>query len=119
MSRAKVALPPRGALVPTAADDPLPYYYRPLLGRLYRRRLALVAGLLGRDRYESLLDVGYGSGIFFAELARRADRVAGVDVHGCAGEVAERVRALGVEPELVEASLYELPFRDGEFDAVV
>ena len=66
-----------------------------------------------------MLDVGYGSGVFLPELARRTKRLVGVDVHSGREGVAEMAAGLGIEVELLEASLYELPFEDGSFDGLV
>ena len=38
----RLDLPPRGVLKPNDADDPLPYYYHPWVGWLYRHRLQLL-----------------------------------------------------------------------------
>lgn len=114
-----ILLPPRELAHRIDADDPLEYYYKPLTARLYRDRLRLVIDLLGGRRYSALLEVGYGSGIFLPELDRHTDRLAGIDLHGETGRVGEMLGRLGVEAELKQASLYELPFADGEFDALV
>jgi SAM-dependent methyltransferase len=119
LSTSRLVIPPRDALVKIDAEDPLDYYYRPGTAILYRARLAEARRLLGSGRYESLLDIGYGSGIFIPELARIAHRVAGIDVHARADEVARSLAALGVDADLREASLFDLPYADGEFDAVV
>jgi SAM-dependent methyltransferase len=110
-------LPPRGALPKTNDEDPVDYYYG-VTAPLYRGRLAIAARMLGRG-YPSLLDVGYGSGIFFPELARRAERLVGVEVHRQEASVAEALRELGVDVELRTGSILELPAEDAEFDAVV
>jgi SAM-dependent methyltransferase len=110
-------LPPRGALPKTNDEDPVDYYYG-LTAPLYRGRLTVAARLLGHG-YPSLLDVGYGSGIFYPELARRAERLVGVEVHGQEARVGEALRGLGVDVDLRPGSILELPAEDGEFDAVV
>src|SRR3954464_12441523 len=104
----EVALPPRGSLPKPDADDPLDYYYRPLTARIYRARLRLAMRLLGEGPYESLLELGYGSGILLPELTRRARRVAAIDVHDQRDAVERALRALDVEAELRQASLFEL-----------
>jgi SAM-dependent methyltransferase len=114
-----IAILPRGAAPKTGADDPVEYYYRPLTSRLYRGRLRLGARLLGATRFGSLLEVGYGSGIFLPELARRTDRLAGLELHSEAARIEELLRRFGVEAELRRGSLFEMPFADGEFDALV
>lgn len=69
-----------------------------------------------------LLDVGCGPGTITVGLARRVapGRVVGIDA---AAEVLEEARAhaagVGVDNvEFHEASIYDLPFRDGGFDVV-
>jgi SAM-dependent methyltransferase len=110
-------LPPRGALPKTNDEDPVDYYYG-VTAPLYRGRLTVAARLLGRG-YPSLLDVGYGSGIFFPELARRADRLAGVEVHGEEARVGDALRELDLDVDLRPGSILDLPADDGEFHAVV
>ena len=116
---ARLILPPRSIVPKTAPDDPVDYYFRPLTARIYRARLRLASSLLGGGRFDSLLEVGYGSGIFLPELARRSGRLAGIDVHGESSRVEEMLSRLGIEADLREASLFEIPFEDGEFDALV
>jgi SAM-dependent methyltransferase len=115
----KLVLPPRGALPKTNDEDPVDYYYRPLTAALYRGRLKLAARLLGPGPFEALLDVGYGSGIFMPELARRAQRVVGIEEHAEAKAVANGLHRLGVDVELHTGDLFSMPFEDGSFDALV
>ena len=115
----KLVLPPRGALPKTSDEDPVDYYYRPLTAALYRGRLKLAARLLGSGPFEALLDVGYGSGIFLPELARRAKRVVGLEAHTETAAVAQGLRRLGVDAELHTGDLFAMPFGDGAFDALV
>jgi SAM-dependent methyltransferase len=114
-----LALPPRALLPKTAPDDPVDYYFKPLTARLYRARLRLAGSLLGSGPFESLLEVGYGSGIYLPELSRRARHLTGIDIHGESDSVGEMLSRLGVSADLREASLFEMPFADGEFDALV
>jgi 2-polyprenyl-3-methyl-5-hydroxy-6-metoxy-1,4-benzoquinol methylase len=110
---------PERDLVPKPEDeDPIDYYYKPFTGRLYRARLELAARLLGRG-YGDLIEVGYGSGIFLPELARRAERIAGNDIHTARLDVERMLAGMRIEADLRDASLYELPFEDGSFDALV
>jgi SAM-dependent methyltransferase len=114
----KVEIPPR-SLPPRLADDPVEYYYRPITSRLYLARLEMAADLLGSDPLGPVLEVGYGAGLFLPELARRSDRVVAVDVHEHDREVGEMLRTMGIDAELRRGSIFELPFSDGEFMAVV
>ena len=110
---------PRDAAHWTGEDDPLHYYYRPLTGRLYRARLALIGRLLGPGPFDEILDAGYGSGIFLPELARRATRVVGIDVHDEPEQVRATLMPFAVDAELHTGSVLELPFEADTFDAVV
>ena len=114
-----IVLPARGLAPKTAPDDPVDYYYRPLTGSLYRGRLALASRLLGHETFDALLEVGYGSGIFLPELARRSSRLVALDLHDERARVEEMLRSLGVTADLRTGSLFEMPFGAGEFDALV
>jgi SAM-dependent methyltransferase len=70
----------------------------------------------GHDR---LLDVGYGSGVFFPELARHAHALAGVDVHDKTAEVERILERHGIVADLRTAPAEALPFPDESFDAAV
>ena len=71
---------------------------------------------------DAVLDVGCGAGEVCVELAAivgARGRVAGVDLSEAMVEAARRtVAASGRAIELQPASIYELPFADGAFDAV-
>jgi SAM-dependent methyltransferase len=115
----KLHLPPRALVPKPAEDDPVDYYFKPLTAAIYRARLKLAARLLGDDRYGSLLEVGYGSGIFLPELARRCDRLVAIDVHGESARVGRMLEQVGAAADLRQASLFEMPFDAGELDALV
>jgi hypothetical protein len=59
----KLYLPPKGILEPNNDDDRLKYYYVPIVGRLYVGRINMTLGLLKRDEFSSILEIGYGSGV--------------------------------------------------------
>src|SRR5476649_2444234 len=112
-------LPPRELVTKPDVEDPIDYYYRPLTKWLYRARLRDTLLVLGDGPYDALLDVGYGSGVFLPELARRTKRLVGIDVHAGREGVAKMAAGLGIEVELLDASLFDLDFGDGTFDALV
>ncbi len=115
----QIYLPDRGLPPKPDDDDPVDYYYKPLTAQLYRARLRLAGRLLGPGPYENLIEIGYGSGIFLPELARRTHRLAAIDIHPQVELVQRMLETLDVDADLREASLYELPYADGEFDALV
>lgn len=112
-------LPDRAVIRQSNPEDPLPYYYKPLFGWFYRRRLAMTLELLGSRGYDRILDIGYGSGILFPELARRARALAGIDLHANFEPVKEMLAAERISAELKSGSVLELPWPDGSFDGVI
>jgi hypothetical protein len=110
-------LPPRGVLVPNDAHDPLPYYYHPWVGWLYRHRLQLGLDLLppAGDR---VLEVGVGSGVLVPTLTRRYPRYTGTDLTLAAG--LDKLVAPGCQADFRAADLLrdaDLP--EAAFDAIV
>lgn len=107
----------------THDDDPLDWYYRPIVGRLYIRRLEMVLGLLDAGAFvgsDRVLEVGFGSGFLFPSLSRRFTAVHGVDLHS---QVATVRRQLLEHQRLVSqvatGTAYELPYRDRAFNCVI
>jgi len=111
-------MPERSIVPKSEFDDPIDYYYRPLTGKVYRDRLEISIAMLGDKKFESLLEIGYGSGLLLPELARRTKRLVAIDIHGQADQVYRMLEHEHVQAELHKASLYDMPFRDGEFDAI-
>jgi SAM-dependent methyltransferase len=111
-------LPAREHIRPVGEDDPLRYYYMPLVGRFYRRRLELATAFLDGP-VTRVLEVGYGSGIFLPELAARAARVVAVDRHREGASVRAMARRDGVEVALVTGDVCALPVADASVDVLV
>ncbi|MEA2696727.1 MAG: hypothetical protein QOI66_998 [Myxococcales bacterium] len=82
--RLRLELPARGVLRPNDAHDPLPYYYHPYVGWLYRHRLQMGLDLLppGGRR---VLEIGVGSGVLVATLTKRYAEYTGTDLTLAAG----------------------------------
>jgi SAM-dependent methyltransferase len=117
--RAHLHLPARARLRPTGDDDPLRFYYMPVVGRMYRRRLEMAAAMLGDGGVECAVEVGYGSGILLPELGRRARRLVGIDRHGEAPAVLAMARAEGASPLLVSGGICALPLATASVDLLV
>jgi SAM-dependent methyltransferase len=110
-------LPPRGVLQPNDAHDPLPYYYHPLVGWLYRHRLQMGLDLLPASGAR-VLEVGVGSGVLVPTLTRRYREYTGTDLTLAAN--LDGLVAPGCQATFRSADL----LRDGDlpadhFDAVV
>ncbi len=110
-------LPLPGRLSATGPVDFVEQYYSGAAGYMLRQRLRWVRDEM--PRCESVLEIGYGSGIFFYELARHARTVVGVDVHRSGADVVKYCSADRLTVNVAQASGMALPFADGSFDCVV
>jgi ubiquinone/menaquinone biosynthesis C-methylase UbiE len=106
-------------LIATGPVDHADWNFRPVLGAILRWRFRMMLQLLGQRRYESLLEIGYGSGVFMPELAQHTRRLTGIDIHDRHREVEEVLLRNGVAADLHRASMANMPFPDGAFDCVV
>jgi ubiquinone/menaquinone biosynthesis C-methylase UbiE len=107
------------SFIRTSEEDPLKYYSWPVIGSFYRRRLTMVTEALGKRKFNRLLEIGYGSGIFMPELAQRARQLYGVDIHEKHGAVAQMLAARGVTATLTRGNVARLPYSDNQFDCVI
>lgn len=114
----KLLLPPRKLVPRPNHEDPLPFYYFPFIGYVYKKRLVNTLRLLDSG-YNNLVDVGFGSGLLFLELSKKAKNVFGVDIHDKIGEVFKMLDTLGITAELKHGSVYQMPYLDSFFDAAV
>lgn len=117
MNRLTLQLPAKGVLTPNDAHDPLPYYYHPWVGWLYRHRLQMGLDMLppGGRR---VLEVGVGSGVLVPTLTSRYAEYTGTDLTLARG--LEALVAPGCQATFRSADL----LRDGDlpadhFDAIV
>lgn len=111
-------LPP-DALVRTNSLDRADWYYRPMLGSIIKKRFDLILSLLPLGPIHSLLEIGYGSGVFLPELARHATSVFGADIHRHADIVTAALESVDVTATLCTADVTSLPYEDGAFDVVI
>ncbi len=115
----RVELLPRELLIQTSPVDHADWNYRPLLGKLQRTRFQLVKSLLNREPADHVLEVGYGSGVFFVELLKTFQRISGIDPHPKATEVVESLKTVDIAADLQSGSVSDMSFPDRSFDAVV
>jgi SAM-dependent methyltransferase len=119
MSALRLELPPRGTLRSNNEVDPLSFYYKPLVGWIFRARIDLGLGLLP-GHYRSILEVGYGSGFLLPTLARAADRVSGLDLEAPPPGLVEYLHGRGAsDVTLTQGDVREIPLPDRAYDCVV
>lgn len=119
MNHIPFQLPARERISANNHKDPLPYYYKPATGWLYRHRLQMGLNLLPQPRPGStVLEVGVGSGILVPTLTRAYGRYTGTDL-----VLASRLESLvapGCTADFRTADLLDptsLP--EAAFDAIV
>ena len=111
-------LPARGIFQANGPDDPLPYYYKPLVGSIYRARIEQALSLL-TPPYHSILELGYGSGILLPSLCALADSVAGVDLQSDPEQVHSSLKKAGADCRLVQGDVADDCFAAESFDLIV
>ena len=99
--------------------DPIEYYKRPLIGRLFRERINRGLRLLPERRFKRVLEVGYGSGAVQVALAPSSAELHGIDLDANPDTVKALLATRGWFPQLRQGNVYELPYEPGFFDLVV
>ena len=79
MSRLHLKMPAKGTPVSGNKSDPLLYYYHPLVGWLYERRINLGLSLLEYP-IKNILEVGVGSGLLVPLLGSISEKYVGIDL---------------------------------------
>ena len=93
------------------------FYYLPVIGQMYRRRVELcLAECKGGD---SILEVGFGSGLTFLNLHGMYKQIYGLDLSCDVTEVAKVFAPLGIHPELRNGNVLDMPYPDNRFDTVL
>jgi SAM-dependent methyltransferase len=110
---------PRSELMPTSEVDHPHWNYRPLLGPVQRLRFRIILKLLADAHFGTLLEIGYGSGVFMPELAKRSDNLYGIDPHPKHREVTESLARNGINAALTQATVESLPYESDFFDCAV
>jgi SAM-dependent methyltransferase len=114
-----IRLLPRDLLVTTGPVDKAIWNYHPVLRWIQRTRFVLICDLMDSLQRGTVLELGYGSGVFMPELARRSTQLLGVDIHPFPAEVTQRLQAIGVEATLYQASAEVMPIPSASVDTVV
>jgi ubiquinone/menaquinone biosynthesis C-methylase UbiE len=115
---ARFKLFPEGTFQCNNIDDPLPYYYKPVIGALYRYRIQQGLSLLSPP-YENVLELGYGSGLLLPTLSAISVKLFGVDIASDPDKVQSCLRDIKVKPTLYKNDLLEINFQDNTFDLIV
>src|SRR3984957_3162713 len=113
----KLKLLPRTDYIGVNNDDPIRFYYWPILGWLYRRRIEMcLSELTGGQR---ILEIGFGSGLTFMNLRDMYEEIHGLDLTADAESVQIAFRARGVPVHLQSGNVLQMPYPDDHFDTVL
>jgi ubiquinone/menaquinone biosynthesis C-methylase UbiE len=113
----KLKLLPHREYAGADRDDPLRFYFWPVLGRMYRRRVELcLAQCTGGGR---VLEVGFGSGVTFLNLSQMYEEIYGLDLNAPAEQVSGLFKAKQIQTYLQNGSVLSMPYEDDFFDTVL
>jgi len=119
----KLVLPKKENLMPLKyeyIDSTIDQYYRPIQGNLMSKRLTMALSLIPDKKVERILDVGYGGGQFVPSLATISkEPIYGIDTLPQPERVAELLEKDGYKTNLIEGSVFNMPYKDDFFDGIV
>lgn len=117
MSVPRLKMLPRGQYRGVNQDDPLRYYYWPVVGGMYRRRVELCLGeCRGGER---VLEVGFGSGLSFLNLNPLYKEIHGLDLTADVQAVGDVFQHQGIQTFLQNGDIMEMPYAAETFDTVL
>jgi ubiquinone/menaquinone biosynthesis C-methylase UbiE len=97
--------------------DPIKYYYWPVFGRMYRRRVELALGeCTGGER---VLEVGFGTGLAFPNLHDLYREIHGIDLTADIHAVRSVFEPMGIPLFLEKGDVLKMPYADDFFDTVL
>ena len=97
--------------------DPIKFYRLPVIGRMYQRRIELCLEQLTGG--QAVLEVGFGSGVSFLNLSQLYQEIHGLDLTTDVHKVGEMFANLGIQTNLHNGSVLEMPYPDQSFDTVL
>ncbi len=115
----KLRLPRQAHISKTNEEDPIEYYYKPLIGEIYRQRLKMALRVLGGERFDHLLEIGYGSGVFLPTLSDWARQISAFDLHANVKPVQVMLNREHVRVNLWIGDIRHISAPSEKFDAVV
>jgi ubiquinone/menaquinone biosynthesis C-methylase UbiE len=108
---------PKGEYRGVNEDDPIRYYYWPIIGGMYRKRVELCLDeCTGGQR---ILEVGFGTGLTFLNLSELYQEVHGIDLTADIEEVSSVFARRGIKVFLKNGNILEMPYEDNYFDTVL
>jgi ubiquinone/menaquinone biosynthesis C-methylase UbiE len=97
--------------------DPIKYYYLPIFGRMYRRRVELALGeCRGGQR---VLEVGFGAGAAFLNLSESYEEIHGLDLTAKIEIIESVFEPMDLPLFLQNGNVLNIPYEKDFFDTVL
>jgi ubiquinone/menaquinone biosynthesis C-methylase UbiE len=93
------------------------FYYLPVFGSMYRRRVELCLNECKGG--ESILEVGFGSGLTFMNLNEKYKKIHGLDLTCDVNVVSKVFASHNIHPDLRNGNVLAMPYEDNQFDTVL
>ncbi|MDD2923525.1 MAG: class I SAM-dependent methyltransferase [Anaerolineales bacterium] len=97
--------------------DPIKYYYWPVFGKMYRRRVELALGECTGG--EKILEVGFGTGLAFPNLHDTYKEIHGIDLTADIEAVQSVFAPMNIPLFLEKGDVQNMPYPDHSFDTVL
>jgi SAM-dependent methyltransferase len=104
---------------PYVGDNLTRYYHLPMIKHFFLRRLTMVLDFLNGRHFDSILEIGFGSGVLLPELSKRSTHLFGIDLHDHINEVKEMLIKEDTCTILTRGDILHLPYKDESFDCVM
>lgn len=113
----KLKLYPLSEFTRDNPSDPIRYYYWPIFGQMYSKRVEhCLTECIGGSR---VLEVGFGVGLTFKNLADMYQEVYGLDLFADIEKVGQFFEEKGIRTHLKNGDVLNMPYPDGTFDTVL
>lgn len=97
--------------------DPIKYYYWPVFGKMYRRRVELALNECAGG--ERVLEVGFGTGLAFPNLHDLYKEIHGIDLTADISAIESVFKSFNIPLFLKEGDVTKMPYADNTFDTVL
>jgi ubiquinone/menaquinone biosynthesis C-methylase UbiE len=97
--------------------DPIKFYNLPVIGRMYQQRIELcLAELKGG---QSVLEIGFGSGVSFFNLHELYEEIYGLDLTADTQLITDFFKTKNISANLKNGNILSMPYPDNSFDSVL
>lgn len=110
---------PKKETHPFVGDNLTRFYHIPVISYFFLHRLQMALDLMGKKTFESILEIGFGSGVLLPELSLRTKRLYGVDLHDSIDIVEEMLNNENIAASVTKGDVLHLPYQDESFECVV